>query len=52
MFVSVYHWCDVRMKMYLTNIIRTENSAPIPKLNEQAAIELGANLLGLLLILF
>ncbi|KAA0196616.1 hypothetical protein HAZT_HAZT006211 [Hyalella azteca] len=34
------------MKMYLSNIIRTEDSVPIPKLTEQAAIELGANLLG------
>ncbi|KAF2355767.1 Optic atrophy 3-like [Trinorchestia longiramus] len=41
-----YNWCDVRMKMYLSNIIRTNDSVPIPKLNEQAAIELGANLLG------
>lgn len=44
--IAVYHWCDVRMKMYLNNIIRTKDSIPIPKLNEQAAIELGANLLG------
>lgn len=43
---QLYHWCDVRMKMYLSNIIRTKDSVPIPKLNEQAAIELGANLLG------
>uniref|UniRef100_A0A6A7FXV3 Optic atrophy 3 protein homolog n=2 Tax=Hirondellea gigas TaxID=1518452 RepID=A0A6A7FXV3_9CRUS len=47
-----YHWCDVRMKMYLTNIIRNKDSMPIPKLNEQAAIELGANLLGEFVIIF
>ncbi|XP_066963766.1 optic atrophy 3 protein homolog isoform X5 [Macrobrachium rosenbergii] len=42
----VYHWCEVRMKMYVMNITRSKESAPIPRLNEEAAIELGANLLG------
>lgn len=41
-----YHWCEVRMKMYVMNIGRSKESAPIPRLNEEAAIELGANLLG------
>ncbi|XP_068248897.1 optic atrophy 3 protein homolog isoform X3 [Palaemon carinicauda] len=41
-----YHWCEVRMKMYVMNITRSKESAPIPRLNEEAAIELGANLLG------
>ncbi|XP_066963764.1 optic atrophy 3 protein homolog isoform X4 [Macrobrachium rosenbergii] len=42
----LYHWCEVRMKMYVMNITRSKESAPIPRLNEEAAIELGANLLG------
>ncbi|KAK7075247.1 Optic atrophy 3 protein [Halocaridina rubra] len=42
----LYHWCEVRMKMYVMNIGHTKESAPIPRLNEEAAIELGANLLG------
>ncbi|XP_042240463.1 optic atrophy 3 protein homolog isoform X2 [Homarus americanus] len=42
----LYHWCEVRMKMYVMNIGRSGQSSTIPKLNEDAAIELGANLLG------
>ncbi|XP_042240465.1 optic atrophy 3 protein homolog isoform X3 [Homarus americanus] len=34
------------MKMYVMNIGRSGQSSTIPKLNEDAAIELGANLLG------
>ncbi|XP_045602050.2 optic atrophy 3 protein homolog isoform X2 [Procambarus clarkii] len=41
-----YHWCEVRMKMYVMNLGRTGQNSTIPKLNEEAAIELGANLLG------
>ncbi|KAB7503709.1 Optic atrophy 3-like protein [Armadillidium nasatum] len=41
-----YHWCEVRMKMYVMNIGRTGENSTIPKLNEQAAIELGSSLLG------
>lgn len=33
--------------MYVMNIGRTGDKSVIPKLNEQAAIDLGANLLGL-----
>jgi len=46
-----YHWFDIRMKMYMSNITRTKDSTPIPKLNQEAAIELGANLLGEFIIL-
>ncbi|KAK4313674.1 hypothetical protein Pmani_014963 [Petrolisthes manimaculis] len=42
----LYHWCEVRMKMYVMNIRRSSKTSTIPKLNEEAAIELGANLLG------
>ncbi|CAL4066515.1 unnamed protein product, partial [Meganyctiphanes norvegica] len=43
----LYNWGEVRMKMYMMNISRSKGKAfEIPKLNEQAAIELGANLLG------
>nr|XP_045602049.1 optic atrophy 3 protein homolog isoform X1 [Procambarus clarkii] len=42
----LYHWCEVRMKMYVMNLGRTGQNSTIPKLNEEAAIELGANLLG------
>ncbi|XP_071532928.1 optic atrophy 3 protein homolog isoform X2 [Panulirus ornatus] len=41
-----YHWCEVRMKMYVMNLGRSGQGSTIPKLNEDAAIELGANLLG------
>ncbi|KAK4313705.1 hypothetical protein Pmani_014994 [Petrolisthes manimaculis] len=41
-----YHWCEVRMKMYVMNIGRSSQTSIIPKLNEEAAIELGGNLLG------
>jgi len=40
---QVYHWCEVKMKMWVMNLGRP---VEIPKLNEQMAIELGANLLG------
>jgi len=41
-----YHWCEVRMKMYVMNIGKSGDGSTIPKLNEQAAIELGSSLLG------
>ncbi|XP_042884718.1 optic atrophy 3 protein homolog isoform X2 [Penaeus japonicus] len=41
-----YHWCEVRMKMYVMNIGRSSQGSTIPRLSEEAAIELGANLLG------
>lgn len=34
------------MKMYVMNLGRSGQGSTIPKLNEEAAIELGANLLG------
>lgn len=42
-FVTVYNWCEVRMKMWVMNLGKPVN---IPKLNEAMAIELGASLLG------
>ena len=45
-FHTVYHWCEVKMKMYVMNIGKSGQKATIPKLNEEAAIELGASLLG------
>lgn len=41
-----YHWCEVRMKMYVMNLGKSGQNATIPKLSEEAAIELGGNLLG------
>ncbi|XP_045133078.1 putative OPA3-like protein CG13603 isoform X2 [Portunus trituberculatus] len=41
-----YHWCEVRLKMYVMNIGRSGQKTTIPKLSEEAAIELGGNLLG------
>lgn len=41
--VTVYNWCEVRMKMWVMNLGKPVN---IPKLNEAMAIELGASLLG------
>lgn len=41
-----YHWCEVRMKMYVMNLGRSSQGSTIPRLSEEAAIELGANLLG------
>jgi len=38
-----YNWCEVKMKMSIMNLGRP---VAVPKLNEQMAIELGANLLG------
>jgi len=38
-----YHWCEVKMKMWTMNLGKPVN---IPKLNENMAIELGAELLG------
>ena len=46
-FLLAYHWCEVRMKMYVMGIGKSSDGSQIPKLNEQAAIELGANLLGI-----
>ena len=40
---SVYHWCEVRTKMWIMNLGK---SGEIPKLNEAMAIDLGANMLG------
>ncbi|XP_069981555.1 optic atrophy 3 protein homolog isoform X3 [Penaeus vannamei] len=42
----LYHWCEVRMKMYVMNLGRSSQGSTIPRLSEEAAIELGANLLG------
>lgn len=38
-----YNWCEVRIKMWVMNMGKPDS---IPPLNEQMAIELGANLLG------
>ena len=43
MFISVYHFYEVKLKMRALNLGRP---VEIPKLNENMAIELGANLLG------
>lgn len=40
---SVYNWCEVKAKMWILNLGKPVN---IPVLNEQMAIELGANLLS------
>lgn len=40
---SVYNWCEVKFKMYLLNLGKP---VEVPKLNENQAIELGANILG------
>lgn len=41
--ILVYNWCEVRVKMWFLNLGKPDS---IPPLNEQMAIELGANLLG------
>lgn len=46
MFV-VYHWAEVKAKMYVMNLGKPTKVA---KLNEQMAIELGANLMGEVII--
>ncbi|XKL62389.1 hypothetical protein PGB90_002222 [Kerria lacca] len=38
-----YNWCEIRVKMWMLNMGKPDS---IPQLNEQMAIELGANLLG------
>uniref|UniRef100_A0A8D8LJI1 OPA3-like protein CG13603 n=1 Tax=Cacopsylla melanoneura TaxID=428564 RepID=A0A8D8LJI1_9HEMI len=38
-----YNWCEVQFKMYLFNLGKP---VEVPKLNENQAIELGANILG------
>lgn len=38
-----YNWCEVNFKMYLLNLGKP---VEVPKLNENQAIELGANILG------
>jgi len=43
LFISVYHFYEVKLKMRALNLGRP---VEIPKLNENMAIELGANLLG------
>lgn len=41
--LSVYNWVEVKTKMWAMNLGRPVS---VPPLNEAAAIELGANLLG------
>lgn len=43
LFLTVYNWCEIRCKMWMMNMGKPDT---IPRLNEQMAIELGANLLG------
>jgi len=42
---QIYHFIDDRVTYYVRNVARTEDT-PHKRLNEKAAIELGANLLG------
>lgn len=44
---TVYHWAEVKAKMYVMNLGKPTKVA---KLNENMAIELGANLLGEIII--
>ncbi|XP_011500931.1 PREDICTED: putative OPA3-like protein CG13603 [Ceratosolen solmsi marchali] len=44
---QLYHWAEVKTKMYLMNLGKPTK---IAKLNEQMAIELGANLVGEVII--
>lgn len=44
---SVYHWAEVKAKMYLMNL---RKPTKVSKLNEQMAIELGASLMGEVII--
>lgn len=45
--IPVYHWAEVKAKMYLMNLGKPTKVA---KLNETMAIELGANLMGEVII--
>lgn len=45
--IAVYHWAEVKAKMYLMNLGKPTKVA---KLNEQMAIELGASLMGEVII--
>ena len=45
--VTVYNWCEVQAKMWILNLGKPVS---VPPLNEQMAIELGANLIGETLI--
>lgn len=45
---SVYHWAETRSRMYLLNLGKPTK---ISKLNEEMAIELGASLMGEVLVL-
>ena len=47
MHFPVYHWAEVKAKMYLMNLGKPTKVA---KLNEAMAIELGANLMGEIII--
>lgn len=46
-FPIVYNWCEVQAKMWSMNLGKPVN---VPQLNEAMAIELGANLLGEVII--
>jgi hypothetical protein len=41
--ISVYHWAEVKLKMWTMNLGKPMS---IPKLNENMAIDLGAELVG------
>lgn len=45
--LTVYHWAEVKARMYLMNLGKPTKVA---KLNEQMAIELGASLMGEIII--
>lgn len=45
--ITVYHWAEVKAKMYIMNLGKPTKVA---KLNETMAIELGANLMGEVII--
>lgn len=45
---AVYHWAEARSKMYLLNLGKPTK---ISKLNEEMAIELGASLMGEVIVL-
>lgn len=47
MFAPVYNWVEVTTKMWALNLGKPIN---VPQLNEAMAIELGANLLGEVII--
>lgn len=43
---QLYHWMEVSYKRKVFHFASRERSKPVEKLNEKAAIELGAELLG------